>query len=133
MIMIIKRREMRNCFNNILIALNICDSLHLIFAIMDAVRNSFGQKTVRNICQNLENTEYSKSMYGIFEGHIISLTLLVMRSNAAIRPLMRIVWNEKFCKKHLWDSPVSKFQKTSAQMLEKRAITLVTLVLEVQN
>ena len=44
MIMIIKRREMRNCFNNILIALNICDSLHLIFAIMDAVRNSFGQK-----------------------------------------------------------------------------------------
>ena len=133
MIMIIKRREMRNCFNNILIALNICDSLHLIFAIMDAVRNSFGQKTVRNICQNLENTEYSKSMYGIFEGHIISLTLMVMRSNAAIRPLMRIVWNEKFCKKHLWDSPVSKFQKTSAQMLEKRAITLVTLVLEVQN
>ena len=133
MIMIIKRREMRNCFNNILIALNICDSLHLIFAIMDAVRNSFGQKTVRNICQNLENTEYSKSMYSIFEGHIISLTLMVMRSNAAIRPLMRIVWNEKFCKKHLWDSPVSKFQKTSAQMLEKRAITLVTLVLEVQN
>ena len=133
MIMIIKRREMRNCFNNILIALNICDSLHLIFAIMDAVRNSFGQKTVRNICQNLENTEYSKSMYGIFEGHIISLTLMVMRSNAAIRSLMRIVWNEKFCKKHLWDSPVSKFQKTSAQMLEKRAITLVTLVLEVQN
>ena len=133
MIMIIKRREMRNCFNNILIALNICDSLHLIFAIMDAVRNSFGQKTVRNICQNLENTEYSKSMYGIFEGHIISLTLMVMRSNAAIRPLMRIVWNEKFCKKHLWDSPVSKFQKTSAQMLEKRAITLVTLVFEVQN
>ena len=133
MIMIIKRREMRNCFNNILIALNICDSLHLIFAIMDAVRNSFGQKTVRNICQNLGNTEYSKSMYDIFEGHIISLTLLVMRSNAAIRPLMRIVWNEKFCKKHLWDSPVSKFQKTSAQMLEKRAITLVTLVFEVQN
>ena len=35
---------MRNCFNNILIALNICDSLHLVFAIMDAVRNSFGEK-----------------------------------------------------------------------------------------
>ena len=40
---------MRNCFNNILIALNICDSLHLIFAIMDAVRNSFGEKNFRNI------------------------------------------------------------------------------------
>ena len=92
-----------------------------------------GIALVRNICQHLGNTEYSKSMYDIFEGHIISLTLLVMRSNAAIRPLMRIVWNEKFCKKHLWDSPVSKFQKTSAQMLEKRAITLVTLVFEVQN
>ena len=35
---------MRNCFNNILIALNVCDSLHLIFAIMDAFRNSFGEK-----------------------------------------------------------------------------------------
>ena len=40
---------MRNCFNNILIALNVCDSLHLIFAIMDAVRNSFGEKTTE-IC-----------------------------------------------------------------------------------
>ena len=69
-----------------------------------------GIALVRKICQNLGNTEYSKSMYGIFEGDIISLTLMVMRSNAAIRPLMRIVWNEKFCKKHLWDSPVSKFQ-----------------------
>ena len=37
---------MRNCFNNILIALNICDSLHLVFAIMDAVRNSFGEQIV---------------------------------------------------------------------------------------
>ena len=34
---------MRNCFNNIMIALNFCDSLHLVFAIMDAVRNSFGE------------------------------------------------------------------------------------------
>ena len=40
------RKEMRNCFNNILIALNICDSLHLVFAIMDAVRNSFGEQIV---------------------------------------------------------------------------------------
>ena len=37
---------MRNCFNNILIALNICDSLHLVFAIMDAVRNSFGEEVI---------------------------------------------------------------------------------------
>ena len=37
------RREMRNCFNQILIAINICDSCHLVFAMLDAVRNSFGQ------------------------------------------------------------------------------------------
>ena len=58
------RKDMRNCFNHILIAINICDrqallnrftfyplndsqsfpfSLHLIFASMDAVRNSFGE------------------------------------------------------------------------------------------
>ncbi|XP_023347490.1 FMRFamide receptor [Eurytemora carolleeae] len=32
---------MNNCFNHILIAVNICDSLHIIFAICDSVRNSF--------------------------------------------------------------------------------------------
>ena len=32
---------MRNCFNKILIAINVCDSVHLIFAILDGVRNSF--------------------------------------------------------------------------------------------
>ena len=37
------RKEMRNCFNQILIAINVCDSTHLVFAIMDAVRTSFGQ------------------------------------------------------------------------------------------
>eukprot|EP00092_Neocalanus_flemingeri_P014437 GFUD01015576.1.p1 GENE.GFUD01015576.1~~GFUD01015576.1.p1 ORF type:complete len:498 (+),score=105.88 GFUD01015576.1:152-1645(+) len=41
-IAVLARKEMRNCFNHILIAINICDSLHLVFAIMDAVRNSFG-------------------------------------------------------------------------------------------
>jgi len=42
-IAVLARKEMRNCFNHILIAINICDSLHLIFASMDAVRNSFGE------------------------------------------------------------------------------------------
>jgi len=41
-IAILARKEMRNCFNHILIAINVCDSLHLMFAMMDAVRNSFG-------------------------------------------------------------------------------------------
>jgi len=42
-IIVLSRKDMRNCFNHILIAINICDSLHLIFASMDAVRNSFGE------------------------------------------------------------------------------------------
>ena len=32
---------MRNCFNQILICLNLSDSLHIIFAILDGVRNNF--------------------------------------------------------------------------------------------
>merc|ERR1711953_1246852 len=42
-IVVLSRKEMRNSFNLILIAINICDSFHLIFASMDAVRNSFGE------------------------------------------------------------------------------------------
>ena len=37
------RKEMRNCFNQILIAINVCDSTHLEFAILEAIRTSFGQ------------------------------------------------------------------------------------------
>ena len=33
---------MRNCFNSILVVISVCDSLHLVFAILDALRNSFG-------------------------------------------------------------------------------------------
>lgn len=32
---------MRNCFNQILICLNLSDSLHIVFAILDGVRNNF--------------------------------------------------------------------------------------------
>jgi len=42
-VVVLSRKEMRNSFNLILIAINICDSFHLIFASMDAVRNSFGE------------------------------------------------------------------------------------------
>ena len=37
------RKEMRNCFNQILIAINVCDSTHLVFAILEAIRTSFVQ------------------------------------------------------------------------------------------
>ena len=32
---------MKNCFNQILIGLNITDSLHIVFAILDGIRNNF--------------------------------------------------------------------------------------------
>jgi len=32
---------MKNCFNQILIGLNITDSLHIGFAILDGIRNNF--------------------------------------------------------------------------------------------
>ena len=35
------RPEMTNCFNQILICLNLTDSLHIIFAILDGIRNNF--------------------------------------------------------------------------------------------
>ena len=35
------RPEMKNCFNQILIGLNITDSLHIGFAILDGIRNNF--------------------------------------------------------------------------------------------
>ena len=34
------RREARNCFNDLLIALNLSDSLHLLLAILETLRNS---------------------------------------------------------------------------------------------
>ena len=37
----VSRPEMKNCFNQILICLNLMDSLHIIFAILDGVRNNF--------------------------------------------------------------------------------------------
>lgn len=40
-IAVLTRKEMKNCFNHILIAVNICDSLHVVFAIFESVRNSF--------------------------------------------------------------------------------------------
>ena len=41
-IVVLNTKDMRsNCFNNILTALNITDSLHIIFAILEVVRYDF--------------------------------------------------------------------------------------------
>jgi len=40
-IFVLSRPEMKNCFSNILITLNTSDSLHILFAILDGVRNNF--------------------------------------------------------------------------------------------
>jgi len=40
-ILVLSRKSMRSCFNNILISLNLSDCTHLMFAILDGIRNSF--------------------------------------------------------------------------------------------
>jgi len=40
-IAVLSRPELKNCFNDILIALNTCDSLHIMFAILENIRNNF--------------------------------------------------------------------------------------------
>eukprot|EP00092_Neocalanus_flemingeri_P095536 GFUD01121553.1.p1 GENE.GFUD01121553.1~~GFUD01121553.1.p1 ORF type:complete len:347 (+),score=65.60 GFUD01121553.1:153-1193(+) len=40
-VLVLARPEVRNCFNKIVIAMNIMDSGHIIFALLDCTRNSF--------------------------------------------------------------------------------------------
>ena len=119
---------MRNCFNNILIALNICDSLHLIFAIMDAVRNSFGEKNFRIICWNIMGKVQTpscnclKKCFQDFRKCECWCTItsdkekLVKNGNFSCRCNTMCFdensWKDKeFCKKHPWDTRLSKCQK----------------------
>jgi len=40
-IFVLSRPTMKNCFSDILITLNACDSLHIMFAILDGIRNNW--------------------------------------------------------------------------------------------
>ena len=51
-IVVLLSKEMRkNCFNNILTALNITDSLHIVFAILEVLRVDFA-KVLQDILKN---------------------------------------------------------------------------------
>ena len=65
------RKEMRNCFNQILIAINVCDSTHLIFAILDAIRTSFGELYPEQLLKIFPYVHYPFYRYAAQYIHLI--------------------------------------------------------------
>jgi len=85
-IFVLARREMRNCFNNILIALNICDSVHLIFAIMDAFRNSFGELYPSHLLHIFPYIHYPFYRISLCASIFLIISVAIERYLAVCRP-----------------------------------------------
>ena len=85
-------KDMRsNCFNNILTALNITDSLHIVFAILEVLH-------IFSLIQT------SKREVRLFEGMCLSVCLFV--SNTFVSEMERE--NDNLIQPHVHQSPAAK-------------------------
>jgi len=86
-ILVLSRGTMSNCFNKILIAINVCDSVHLLFAILDGVRNSFIEHYPQWLLQTFPYTHYPLYRISMCSSIFLVVSVAIERQEAVCNPL----------------------------------------------
>jgi len=125
-VFVLARREMRNCFNNILIALNICDSLHLIFAIMDAVRNSFGELYPAHLLHIFPYIHYPFYRISLCASIFLIISVAIERYLAVCRPhhYREIQTDSSRCLRYILPSLIAAFVVNMSRFFETETASI---------
>jgi len=125
-IFVLARREMRNCFNNILIALNVCDSLHLIFAIMDAVRNSFGELYPSHLLHIFPYIHYPFYRISLCASIFLIISVAIERYLAVCRPhhYREIQTDSSRCLRYILPSLIAAFVVNMSRFFETETASI---------
>jgi len=125
-VFVLARREMRNCFNNILIALNICDSLHLIFAIMDAVRNSFGELYPAHLLHIFPYIHYPFYRISLCASIFLIISVAIERYLAVCRPhhYREIQTDSSRCLRYILPSLIAAFVVNTSRFFETETASI---------
>jgi len=86
-ICVLTRREMRNCFNTILIAINISDSLHLICGILEVMRNSYQEYYPTYLLLIFPYLHYPLYRITLVSSIYLMLSVAMERYTAVCRPV----------------------------------------------
>jgi len=86
-ILVLSRGIMNNCFNKILIAINVCDSVHLVFAILDGVRSSFIEYYPLWLLQTFPFTHYPIYRISMVGSIFLVISVAIERHSAVCNPL----------------------------------------------
>jgi len=125
-IVVLARKEMRNCFNNILIALNICDSLHLVFAIMDAVRNSFGELYPAHLLHVFPYIHYPFYRISLCASIFLIISVAIERYLAVCRPhhYREIQTDSSRCLRYIMPSLLAALLVNSSRFFETETASI---------